>query len=157
MRYKNVWGFDRSESGIKIARENFGELKDRFEICDVYNQKLPVAFQQGGYDVILSTEVVEHLYNPKAYLRNINDWLKQGGYLIITTPYHGYFKNIVISFLNKFDSHVNPLWEGGHIKFFSSKTLSKLLEDAGFRKSKFYGSGRIPYLWKSMVFVAQKK
>ena len=156
MRYKNVWGFDRSESGIKIARENFSELKDRFEICDVYNQKLPVAFQQGGYDIILSTEVIEHLYNPKAYLRNINDWMKQGGYLIITTPYHGYFKNIVVPLLNGFDKHVNPLWEGGHIKFFSFNTLSHILNETGFKILEFRGSGRVPYLWKSMVVVAQK-
>jgi hypothetical protein len=38
--------------------------------------------------------------------------------LIITTPYHGYLKNIALSVSVKFDHHVNPLWDGGHIKFF---------------------------------------
>jgi 2-polyprenyl-6-hydroxyphenyl methylase/3-demethylubiquinone-9 3-methyltransferase len=93
---------------------------------------------------------------PKIYLKNINDWLKNKGYLILTTPYHGYFKNLLITVLNKFDHHVNPLWEGGHIKFFSKRTISKLLNQTGFKLMNFIGCGRIFYIWKSMIFLAMK-
>jgi len=65
-------------------------------------------------------EVIEHLYSPKTYLANIYNWLKDDGYLILTTPYHGYLKNLAIALFNKFDNHFNPLWEGGHIKFFQN-------------------------------------
>lgn len=71
--------------------------------------------------------------------------------MIISTPYHGYLKNLALAATGKLDNHFTVLWDGGHIKFWSVKTLSKLLEEYGFEVVEFKGSGRIPYLWKSML------
>jgi len=109
------------------------------------------------YDVIVSMEVIEHLYSPKTYLANIYTWLNDDRYLILTTPYHGYLKNLTITLLNKFDNHFNPLWEGGHIKFFSKGTMFNILKDSGLKPIKFTGCGRIHYLWKSMVILCKKQ
>ncbi len=54
------------------------------------------------------------------------------------------------------DRHFTVLWDHGHIKFWSPKTLSFALEEAGFTDLKMIGAGRVPYLWKSMVFSARK-
>ncbi len=88
---------------------------------------------------------------------NINYWLKKNGILIITTPYHGYLKNFLIALFNGFDKHANPLDICGHIRFFSKKTISILLEQNGFKVLDFLGAGRMPYLWKSMIIIARKK
>ena len=80
-----------------------------------------------------------------------------GGLLIISTPYHGYLKNFVLALANKWDAHLNPFWDGGHIKFWSCKTLSQLLNETGFSVIRFIGAGRLPFLWKSMIVVAQKR
>jgi hypothetical protein len=82
--------------------------------------------------------------------------LKPGGYLVLSTPYHGYLKNLALSLTGKWDFHHSPLRDGGHIKFWSRKTLTELLETEGFHVTDFIGVGRIPYLWKSMVIVARK-
>ena len=78
-----------------------------------------------------------------------------GGELIITTPYHGYLKNLTLSILNKWDSHMDPLWLGGHIKLWSKKTLTQALRNAGFEVVNFIGCGRVPYFWKSMMIKAK--
>jgi len=57
---------------------------------------------------------------------------------------------------NKWDAHLNPFWDGGHIKFWSRNTLSQLLNETGFGIVRFIGAGRLPFLWKSMIVVAQK-
>jgi hypothetical protein len=44
----------------------------------------------------------------------------------------------------------------GHIKFWSRKTISQLLNENGFRVVRFIGAGRLPLVWKSMIVVAQK-
>jgi hypothetical protein len=82
--------------------------------------------------------------------------LKPGGYLVLTTPYHGYFKNLALALLNKWDKHFTVLWHGGHIKFWSRATLTALLEQQGYAVVGFSGVGRIPYVWKSMVVVAKR-
>jgi 2-polyprenyl-3-methyl-5-hydroxy-6-metoxy-1,4-benzoquinol methylase len=154
--YKEIYGFDASFSGIKIAKRNFPHLSDRLHLHNVYEQNLPVDIPS-EYDVVISMEVIEHLYSPEKYIQNIHRWLKENGILIITTPYHGYLKNLVIALLNKFDTHFNPLWEGGHIKFFSKKSLIELLMKNKFDILKFRGAGRLPFLWKSMIIVSRKK
>jgi hypothetical protein len=75
---------------------------------------------------------------------------------IISTPYHGYLKNLVLALGNKWDLHFTPLWDCGHIKLWSRKTLSQLLNEGGFRVVRFIGAGRVPFLWKSMIMVAPK-
>ena len=154
--YKNIWGFDNSDSGIKLAKNTYASLQDRFFIHNAYEENLPDALQKIRFDVVLSVEVIEHLYSPKIYLENIKRWLNKDGLLILTTPYHGYLKNLLISLVNKSDWHFNPLHESGHIKFFSKKTLFEILSTTGFKPLKFYGSCRVPFLWKSMVIVGQK-
>jgi 2-polyprenyl-3-methyl-5-hydroxy-6-metoxy-1,4-benzoquinol methylase len=105
---------------------------------------------------VVSTEVIEHLYSPQLLIQYAHRVLAEKCKLIITTPYHGYLKNLALSLLNKWDFHHTALWEGGHIKFWSKNTLKRLLVDNGFRVKKVNGVGRIPYLWKSMVIIAEK-
>ena len=153
--FENIYGFDISKSGIETALKCFPFLKGKVFVHDGYDKDLPLDIPQ-QFDVVISLEVIEHLFSPDTYLRNVNKWLKEEGFLIISTPYHGFLKNVVIALLGKFDTHFNPLFEGGHIKFFSMATLAKLLSKNGFDILKFKGAGRVPYLWKSMVIVAQK-
>jgi 2-polyprenyl-6-hydroxyphenyl methylase/3-demethylubiquinone-9 3-methyltransferase len=75
----------------------------------------------------------------------------------MTTPHHGYLKNLLIALANRFDSHVTPLWEGGHIEFWPRRTLETLLRDAEFVDLCFRGAGRSPYLWRSIVVGATRR
>ncbi|MBU2529958.1 MAG: class I SAM-dependent methyltransferase, partial [Elusimicrobia bacterium] len=143
-------------SGIALAKKEFSTIANRFETHDVYKKDLPAQFPQKNYDIVLSSEVIEHLYDSNMYLTNINHWLKKDGHLVITTPYHGYLKNLAIALLNKWDKHHTTDWEGGHIRFFSKRTLSEMLIKNGFSVEKFYGVGRFCFFWKSMIVVAKK-
>jgi 2-polyprenyl-6-hydroxyphenyl methylase/3-demethylubiquinone-9 3-methyltransferase len=111
---------------------------------------------EAPFDLVVSTEVVEHLYSPREWAAGCYNALKPGGRLICTTPYHGYLKNLAISLAGRWDHHANPLWDGGHIKLWSRRTLSKLLRDAGFSNLRFQGAGRAPSLWMTMVICADR-
>jgi 2-polyprenyl-3-methyl-5-hydroxy-6-metoxy-1,4-benzoquinol methylase len=110
----------------------------------------------GQLPVVLSFEVVEHVFFPRKFaacLYALADW---GGLAVVSTPYHGYFKNLAVTLTNKMDSHFTALWDYGHIKFWSMKTLAALLHEAGFSAVSFVRVGRIPILAKSMIAVARK-
>jgi len=148
----NAYGTDASEEGIAIARQaNPG----RFFIQDLSTGKLPEALQNLKFDTVIATEVIEHLYDPAGFIAFCKAALNNKGELIITTPYHGYLKNLSLSLFNKWDNHLSPGWHGGHIKFWSKATLSNLLTQAGFTVTAFKGCGRIPYFWKSMIIKAR--
>jgi 2-polyprenyl-3-methyl-5-hydroxy-6-metoxy-1,4-benzoquinol methylase len=148
----NAYGTDASENGISIARET---NPGRFFLQDVSTGKLPPELQQINFDTIITTEVIEHLYDPEGFINFCKGVLDNKGQIIISTPYHGYLKNLMLSIFNKWDIHHGPAWHGGHIKFWSKKTLSSLLINAGFKVTHFKGCGRIPYFWKSMIIKAQ--
>lgn len=150
----NVYGTDASLSGINHARKKY---PNRFFLQDLSSDGLPAELEGIKFDTIISTEVIEHLYDPRKYLKFCKEVLLKngGGEFIISTPYHGYLKNLVMAITNKLDNHFTALWDGGHIKFWSRKTLTTALQEQGFRVVAFKGSGRIPYVWKSMVIKAR--
>lgn len=151
-RGSNVVGIDPSESGISLARTHYPEA--RFEI-DYVTTDLPHRLNEDPFDLVISTEVVEHLYSPRTWAQACRACLKPGGHLICSTPYHGYWKNLAICLAGKWDSHHSVHFEGGHIKFFSRDTLARLLTEAGFTNITFAGAGRLPGFWKSMVLRAR--
>jgi 2-polyprenyl-3-methyl-5-hydroxy-6-metoxy-1,4-benzoquinol methylase len=106
---------------------------------------------QDAFDVIVSVEVIEHLLLPRQLFSRAKEALKRNGELIITTPYHGYWKNLLIALTGKFDDHWHPLRDYGHVKFFSTQTLSKLFEEQGFELTHVKRVGRIPPVAKSLM------
>ena len=153
-----VYGIDASEQGIAIAnRMKGGGNSNRFFVCDVTSGELPPELRGIPFKTVISMEVIEHLYQPRAFVLFIRSILEAsvGGQFIVPTPYHGYLKNLTIALANKMDYHLSALWEGGHIKFWSRRTLAILLREAGYHHLVFTGAGRIPYLWRHMVFSAR--
>ncbi len=152
-----VFGCDLNESAIKAAKaRNVGQ----FELASLY-EPLAAHFGRDAFDAIVSIEVIEHLYSPRVFAERCHEALIPGGILIISTPYWGYLKNIVLALTNRIDRALTTLWEGGHIKHFSRKTLTALMQDAGFEVIGFKGCGqgwrsKVPYLWSGMLVAFRK-
>jgi len=106
--------------------------------------------------VVVRLEVNEHVYYPGKYASTLYSLLDDGGTAVISTPYHGYLKNLALAVTGRMDSHFTALWDNGHIKFWSMKTLGLLLKEAGFERLSFLRVGRIPPLAKAMIVVAKK-
>jgi 2-polyprenyl-6-hydroxyphenyl methylase/3-demethylubiquinone-9 3-methyltransferase len=149
----DVTGVDLSESGIAQAEASHPNIT--FHRMPV-GPELVEHFGENCFDAIVSAEVVEHLYAPRDLVQSSFRLLKDGGLLILTTPYNGYLKNLALAATGTMDRHWTVLWDGGHIKFWSWKTIRCLLAEAGFITPEFHGAGRFPLLWKSMVVRAWK-
>lgn len=147
----DVVGLDSSASGIQNAQASPSSA--RFVEASIYDEI--AAEWRGRFDVVVAVEVLEHLMLPRELIRRARELLKVGGRLVITTPYHGYWKNLLIVLAGKFDSHFSPLWDGGHVKFFSRATLRSLVEE-DLVVRRIGGAGRFPGLWKSLVLLAVK-
>jgi 2-polyprenyl-3-methyl-5-hydroxy-6-metoxy-1,4-benzoquinol methylase len=148
-----VVGIDLSESGIDIARAAYPAA--RFEVLPADDQILQ-NLDVEPFDLVVSTEVIEHLYAPRPYARGCFNALRPGGRFICSTPYHGYLKNLLIALTGRTIAHATPLWDGGHIKLWDRSTLSQLLAETGFVNLKFRGAGRLPYLWMTMLMAGDR-
>lgn len=146
-----VIGVDPSEEGIQLANQAYPHLQVLKGSTDE-----DLAGRFGSFPIVVSLEVIEHVYAPRQFARRIYDLLEPGGVSIISTPFNGYFKNLAIALLDKSDWHYTALWDNGHIKFWSVHTLGQLLAETGFKDIRFLRVGRIPVLAKSMIAVARK-
>lgn len=147
----SVTGVDPSTEGIRQAKNSYPHL--RLDQGSAYDD---LAAKYGRFPVVISLEVVEHVYAPRDFARTLHDLVEPGGTAFISTPYHGYLKNLALAVSGRMDNHFKALWDHGHIKFWSVRTLGTLLTEAGFRDLRFLGVGRIPSLAKSMIAIARK-
>jgi hypothetical protein len=96
------------------------------------------------------------LSDPRGFAKTFSNLIAPGGIGILSTPYHGYWKNLALAIAGKWDDHLTALWDGGHVKFFSIVTLRILLAEIGFKGVHFIRVGRIPPLAKSMIAIVRK-
>jgi 2-polyprenyl-3-methyl-5-hydroxy-6-metoxy-1,4-benzoquinol methylase len=148
-----VTGIDASRSGIRIAQRAYPQVKFIEAMIDSALEQIVVQ----PFDLVISSDVIEHLYRPSDLLEAARALTKPGGHLLIGTPYHGYLKNLALAVTGRLDSHFSALHDGGHIKFFSVKTLSQLLNNHSFEDLSFTFYGRAPWLWKNMICHARKR
>jgi cyclopropane fatty-acyl-phospholipid synthase-like methyltransferase len=144
---RELLGLDASESGIRLARESGAPAEFLQATMD---SPLPRDLH-GCFDAVISIEVIEHLLLPRDLFRRAREALQPGGHLLVTTPYHGYWKNLALALCNQFDQHWHPLRDYGHVKFFSIPTLRQLFQEEGFAVQKCWRVGRVPMLARSLV------
>lgn len=77
---QDVSAFDYSSGLIRDAGNWFGD-KVKFIEGDIRTFEM-----KGKYDLILCTEVVEHIIESEIAIKNMSSWLEPGGVIILTTP-----------------------------------------------------------------------
>lgn len=147
--YKIV-AIEPSADGVSLAATHYPDLA--VGQASIYDD---LSADRGRYDVVYALEVIEHLYAPRALVKQAKMLLKPGGHLCLSTPFHGYWKNMALALTGKLDVHFTALWDHGHIKFWSRKTLRALLEEEKLSICEERFAGRCYPFSKSMLIVAK--
>jgi 2-polyprenyl-3-methyl-5-hydroxy-6-metoxy-1,4-benzoquinol methylase len=114
------------------------------DICSsIYNKNNFKFFHQSAeefllqdnnsYELILLSDVLEHIYNPWKMLIQIKSKLTTNGCLLISVPnlQNLNYLNAVNS--GEFNYTSSGLFDETHVRFFSLKTLSNYLESLGYK------------------------
>lgn len=142
-------GVDVSATAIDYASKKYPDVAFR-KIED--GGRLP--FADNSFDFIFTSEVIEHVYDTENAFREMARVLRPGGQLLLTTPYHGFVKNIILALVG-FDKHFNPT--GAHVRFFSKKTLARCLSAVALLPVKWGYYGRFYPVSHSIFVIAEKK
>jgi 2-polyprenyl-6-hydroxyphenyl methylase/3-demethylubiquinone-9 3-methyltransferase len=143
-------------SGLELAEGAAIRARRRCPDADIRIGSLeePLPFENERFDAVCCTEVLERLFTVHGALAELNRVLKPSGTLLLTTPYHGLVKNLLIALL-AFDRHYNP--DLSHIRFFTWRSLERCLRRAGFSPVTWHGVGGVWPLWKSLFVMARKR
>jgi 2-polyprenyl-6-hydroxyphenyl methylase/3-demethylubiquinone-9 3-methyltransferase len=146
------------EPGRDAAAFAAGKLPDAMILTRTY-EEAGAALGGQTFDLVVGFDLIEHLYDPREFLRWVRERLRPGGLLCLKTPnwdaVHRY----------------GPAWEGlwrdfEHVYYFSRSTLGRLLEEEGFSvvkiayepyRADFGGTARIRTegLKRKMITVAR--
>jgi glycosyltransferase involved in cell wall biosynthesis/cyclopropane fatty-acyl-phospholipid synthase-like methyltransferase len=85
-----------------------------------------------GYDIVLAADVLEHLREPERLLRDARRVLRPGGSLIVCVPNIGHWYPRFRTFLGRFDYDQRGPLDRGHLRFFTRRTIRRLLRREGF-------------------------
>ncbi|MFC1915613.1 class I SAM-dependent methyltransferase [Chloroflexota bacterium] len=87
-KFGDVYGVDLSPKSIKELKEN----RRCDDACVSMAEKLP--FKSNIFDVVVCTELIEHLLDPSAALAGMNYVLKPDGCLFLSTPNPWYYPGV---------------------------------------------------------------
>ncbi|PIS14953.1 hypothetical protein COT63_02565 [Candidatus Shapirobacteria bacterium CG09_land_8_20_14_0_10_38_17] len=120
---EGLYGFDVSKKFIAEAKKNF---KNIYYWNFNQKRKWPQKF-----DVIFALDVIEHLENPQIFLKNIHSLMKNGGFLVLSTPNIHSFSRFI----------QGSQWFGfkdkTHKNFYCRASLFFLLKQEGLKIKKY--------------------
>lgn len=120
----------------------------------------PLNMESETFDVIVSAEVIEHLENPRAIIREWFRLLKPGGLLMFSTPNNESWRAILALVLQGHFVDFGDLSYPAHITALVRKDLSRILGETGFDEPQFAFThvGKIPkfprHHWQSLPLVS---
>lgn len=85
------------------------------------------------FDLILLSDVLEHIYNPWRALGALKSLLNPGGLLLVSVPNIENLNYVLAVATGKFAYTSTGLFDETHIRFFSLETLAMSLEQHGYQ------------------------
>lgn len=115
----DIYGIDVSANAVTIANEILGENRARA----VPPEELDI--DEESQDIVVLADVIEHVRNPAQYMGKINRLIKPGGSVFIATPS---LDSVSARLMGRYWVD----YKTEHLFYFNKKTITRLLEQAGF-------------------------
>jgi 2-polyprenyl-6-hydroxyphenyl methylase/3-demethylubiquinone-9 3-methyltransferase len=129
-------GFDVTWNDLRADLADYVRLKYelgqlRFAPGNAFELQFPSLF-----DAVLITEIIEHVAHPDDFLAKAAALVRPGGYIVMTTPNGGYFRNSLPRFSDCADPAVYESRQfqpnaGGHIFLLHADEIEPLARRAG--------------------------
>jgi 2-polyprenyl-3-methyl-5-hydroxy-6-metoxy-1,4-benzoquinol methylase len=131
-------GVDVAEEPLRRARRLHPGLDVRAVPLD---GKWPLP--DASFDVVWSGETIEHVADTAGWLSQVRRVLRSGGSLLLSTPAHERLTMLGLALFGKrFDAHFDP--RADHLRFYSRRTLTRLLADFGFERIEVRAAAGTP-------------
>lgn len=134
-RFKRVVGVEFSEIAVAGARAT-GALPI---VADLNHRSLPI--RDAAVDALTCLDVLEHVLDPRALMREIARVLAPGGRAVVTTPNIQFWRHIWSIVRGRFPrTSMDPEgWDGGHLHYFTFRDLEALAAECGLEVEQRHG------------------
>ncbi len=119
----------------KEAAKDAKRYSEEIIVDDIENYSWLEKFNTIEFDYIIFADVLEHLYNPLLVLKKAKSLLKDSGSILISLPNIAHNSIIMELLDNCFNYQSTGLLDNTHIRFFTKKTIDKLIADSNLQIS----------------------
>lgn len=117
--------------GVDISSQNVEHAKKRLDKAIAADIEADFELDEKDFDVIILADILEHLYDPWSCIKRLKKYLKPGGYFIISIPNVANWHIRLRLLFGNFDYEKAGILDNTHIRFFTFKSLKKMLDNAG--------------------------
>ena len=111
----NLFGLDITDYQFENVIRNYGFERKNLFTWDA-TEILTFKCLKSNFDLVLCTDVIEHVFDPIALVDNLVKITKQGGYIVFNIPLELNLKNRLLYLF--WEPIHNPFCVWGHIRFF---------------------------------------
>lgn len=108
-------------------------------------------FARNSFDVVIASQVLEHVKHPREMISKVEKILKPNGILAIAVPN---FHSLFVKLLGTRDR--GCLWVPEHCNYFTKKSLLAMVEGKQLRPQKIINIAKIPYFTLSNRLLLKK-
>lgn len=125
---------DRGNTVLAIEPDPERAAVARARGLSVHNGLLDEAFlaEHGGFDVVMSSDVIEHTVAPAEFVQMMARALRPGGLLLISVPNVAHWSVRLNLLFGRFDYEPTGIMDATHLRWFTSRTIAELVDRAGF-------------------------
>jgi len=118
---------------VDLGKRNLEKLKERYGsgISVVVADAARLPFKPGTFDRVIASEVMEHMNAPKSLVRECHTILREGGGLIVSTPYKEKLRWYLCVHCNQ------PTPANAHIQSFDEHRHDEQFRSAGFQRISY--------------------
>ncbi len=157
--------------GVEYSKYNINICKKKGFKTKKADLNIKIPYKNKEFDMVYVGEIIEHLYNPDLFLKEVNKVLKDKGYFILSTPnLCAWFNRILFPFgiqpvfmesstesklvgagpLKGLKKESLPV---GHIRIFNKDAITDLLKKEGFKILKIKGAVFDSFFPKPFLFI----
>ncbi|MDP8299339.1 MAG: class I SAM-dependent methyltransferase [Candidatus Tantalella remota] len=124
-----IHAMDISRKALDVAQAS-GYIVHQFDL----NANTPFPFEDGYFDIVVATDILEHIFDPLRVMLELRRVLNDKGEALLSVPNHFYFSRRVAMLFGKgivLPFHNSNEWDYFHIRFFTLKEWEKFLDKSG--------------------------
>ena len=149
-RFDELYGIELSKERVVTTQKSLQGLKATITQANI---EVGLDYSDEFFDVIICSDVIEHLVDVFSGFREMTRVLKKAGKLVINTPNVARWRNRMEFVMGKFPSTSAgnegfatrtelELFDGGHLHYFTFSMLEKMYKRYGYSTVDKYGFGR---------------
>ncbi|WP_455392804.1 class I SAM-dependent methyltransferase [[Eubacterium] cellulosolvens] len=149
-KFDELYGIELSKKRVAITKKT---LKGYNAEIIQGNIEAGIKFEDEFFDVIICSDVIEHLVDVFSGFKEMTRLLKKNGKLVLNTPNVAYIVNRFKLFFGTFPSTSarnegfevrteRELFDGGHLHYFTFSMLEKMCKRFNYSSIERYGYGK---------------